>query len=76
MGYLYGIGYPARSSMQGMTKAEKAKMQEQERKWRADADLDTLIRAEEIRKDPERMKAVKELHKELSTSLARIAEAK
>jgi hypothetical protein len=62
--------------MKGMSKTEKAEYEKQQKKWRADADLDTLIRAEEIRKDPERLAEVKKLKKELSESLARIEGAK
>ncbi len=44
----------------GMTKAEKAEAEARERKWRAEADMRTLIDAERIKKDPDRMKGVKE----------------
>jgi hypothetical protein len=75
MSYIYprDIGYPCTEvGMKGMSKAEKAEHEKQMKKYRADADLDTLIRAEEIRKDPERLKEVKKLKAELSESLARI----
>lgn len=38
--------------------AEKIKMSEDEKKWRADSDLSTLVEAAKIRKDTARMKAV------------------
>lgn len=44
----------------GISKAELKKMQAQENEWRARADLDTLIAAAKIRKDPERFKLAME----------------
>ena len=36
-------------------------MRKQEEQWRTESDLEALIRAEEIRKDPQRMKKVRAL---------------
>lgn len=39
-------------------------MRKQEEQWRTESDLDALIRAEEIRKDPKRLAKVRKLAKE------------
>lgn len=49
-----------------MSKSEMAK---REKEWRAESDLNTLVEAEKIRKDPARIKAVKARKKELEKSL-------
>lgn len=36
-------------------------MRKQEEQWRTESDLECLIRAEEVRKDPERMRKVRAL---------------
>jgi len=41
-------------------------------KWKVEADLETLIRAAEIRKDPKRMAAVKTCAKDKKAALAAI----
>ena len=40
-----------------MAKAQISKMDEEERKWRAEDDARTLIRAEEVKADKGRLKA-------------------
>jgi hypothetical protein len=47
---------------------------ENEKKWRADADLRTLIEAEKIKADPERLKPAMALQKEMKESLEAIAQ--
>jgi hypothetical protein len=37
---------------------------EQEKRWRAESDMDTLIRAQEIRADPKRLKAAQDIARE------------
>jgi len=54
------------------TKKEIAEQKKMEKKWRADSDLDTLIRAEEIKKDPERLKEAMKLHGEMTDTLNKI----
>lgn len=44
-------------------------MSKDEKEWRARQDLDTLIEAEKIKKDPARLKAVMARKKELLKSL-------
>ena len=39
-------------------------MRKQEEQWRIESDLEALIRAEEIRKDPKRLAKVRKLAKE------------
>lgn len=46
------------------TSSESLSMAARERKWRTEADLDTLMRAEEIESDPQRLAAAKKLAKE------------
>jgi len=46
---------------------------ERERRWRAEGDMDTLMRAEEIRKDPKRLQAAATLAKEKVVELATVA---
>ena len=45
-------------------------------KWRAEMDLDTLMRASEIRKDPKRMAACKKIAAERMKALGNIHPAK
>lgn len=45
------------------------KMDAQEKKWRTEEDLRTLANAEEIKRDPERMKACKLMAKQRMTDL-------
>lgn len=45
-------------------KAMQAQMAEQEKRWRTEADLNTLIEAERLKTDSERMGNVKALIKE------------
>lgn len=42
-------------------------------KWRAESDLRTLIEAEQIEKDPKRIKAARELAKEKMLEVAAVA---
>jgi hypothetical protein len=39
-------------------------MRAQEKKWRTESDLDSLVRAEEVKKDKERLAAARALAKE------------
>lgn len=43
-----------------------------EKKWRAEADLRTLVDAEKIKADPERMKAAMKCHAEMKKNLSAI----
>ncbi len=52
--------------------ATKADMKKQEKEWRAEADLNTLIEAEKIRKDPERKKAAMEKRKAMMANLEKL----
>lgn len=45
----------------------------EDKKWQTEDDLRTLARAEEIKKDPKRMAAVKDLAKEKMAEMAKIA---
>jgi hypothetical protein len=47
-----------------MSKSEVASMAKQEAQWRAESDADTLIRAAEIKNDPDRLKAAKKILQE------------
>lgn len=47
-----------------MAKAQISKMDEEERKWRAEDDARTLIRAEEVKADKGRLKAALKILKE------------
>jgi hypothetical protein len=53
----------------GMTAAEKKKAAEREAEWQAERDLDTLIDAEKIKKDPKRMDGVMKRKKALMAAL-------
>ncbi len=46
-----------------------------EKKWRVESDLRTLVEADEIRKDPKRLAAAKALAKEKTTELQKISAA-
>lgn len=50
-------------------RALMGKMDAQEKKWRTEEDLRTLANAEEIKRDPERMKACKLMAKQRMTDL-------
>jgi hypothetical protein len=39
-------------------------MRKQEERWRAESDMEALMRADEIRKDPKRLRAAQALAKE------------
>lgn len=51
------------------------KMSAQEKKWRTEDDLRILAQAEEIQKDPERMKACRALAKQRMTEMEKLAGA-
>lgn len=57
-----------------MAKALKS-YAEQEVEWKAESDLRTLCDAREIRKDPKRMKAVKEMAKKKLEGMASVMSA-
>lgn len=57
-------------------KAARAKMAEQEKKWETEEDLRTLRRAEEILKDPDRMKRVQAMVKKEVEALNKVGNAK
>lgn len=48
-------------------------MRKQEDSWRTERDLDTLMEAEKIEKDPKRLAAARKLAKERLMSLAGVA---
>lgn len=50
----------------------KAEMVKQEKQWKAESDLRTLIDAEKIKKDKDRYAAAMKLHKEQTAALAAI----
>ncbi len=50
----------------------KAAMDKQEKQWRADSDLRTLIEAEKIKKDKARYAAAMKMHNEQLTALKAI----
>lgn len=54
------------------TVQEDAKYKERERKYRAEDDIRTMKQAEEIRKDKERMKAMKQVAREQVKDLKKI----
>jgi hypothetical protein len=56
----------------GISKVELKKMQAQENEWRAREDLNTLIAAAKIRKDPERFKLAMEKKKAMLAELEAI----
>lgn len=49
-------------------------MRKQEEQWRTESDLDALIRAEEIRKDPKRLARVRKLAKEKLKNTAAVVQ--
>lgn len=51
------------------------KMSAQEKKWRTEDDLRILAQAEEIQKDPERMKACRALAKQRMAEMEKLAGA-
>ncbi|WP_431484198.1 hypothetical protein [Pseudomonas solani] len=53
--------------------AGKAPQVDESDKWRIEEDLRTLVRAEEIRKDPKRMAAVRRMAGEKLTELKQIS---
>lgn len=50
----------------------KSEMAKQEKEWRADADLRTLIEAEKIKKDKARLAAAMAVKKKMMTDLEKI----
>lgn len=54
----------------------KAAMAKQEKEWRADSDLRTLIEAEKIKKDKPRYNAAMKIHKDMMAALEKIEEDK
>ena len=50
-------------------------MRKDEERWRAESDMETLIRAEEIRKDPKRLKAAQEIARERVQQAAAVTAA-
>lgn len=57
-----------------MNKAMPMVGQAEERDWKAESDLRTMIEAEKVRRDPERMKAAMEKRKELIEAASAIKE--
>jgi hypothetical protein len=49
-------GAPAAPQLPGISAAERRKLAQEEARWRAESDLRTLRQAEEIRRDPGRLK--------------------
>ena len=47
---------PAAPQLPGISAAERRKLAQEEARWRAESDLRTLRQAEEIRRDPGRLK--------------------
>jgi hypothetical protein len=47
---------PAAPQLPGISAAERKKLAQEEARWRAESDLRTLRQAEEIRRDPSRLK--------------------
>lgn len=58
------------------TTMNKAEMDKQEKEWRADSDLRTLIEAEKIKKDKARYAAAMKMHKEQLAALQNLEKAK
>lgn len=56
--------------------ASNSKMDAEEKKWRADSDLRTLIEAEKIKGDKARYGEAMKLQKEMKQNLEAIAEGK
>lgn len=52
-----------------------AAYRKREERWRAEADLDTLLSAARIRKDPKRLKAAINIAKERKGELASVSES-
>lgn len=50
----------------------KSEMDKEEKRWRAESDLRTLIEAEEIRADKPRLKAAMNIRKEKMASMKKI----
>lgn len=48
-------------------------MRKEEARWRAERDLDTLLEAEKVEKDPKRLAAAKKLAQERMMAVAGIA---
>jgi len=51
-----GTAAPAAPPLPGISAAERRKLAQEEARWRAESDLRTLRQAEEIRRDPGRLK--------------------
>lgn len=54
----------------------KAAMAKEEKQWKADSDLRTLIDAEKIKKDKARYSAAMKMHKDMMAALRGIEEDK
>jgi len=52
----------------------KPAMAKQEKEWRADSDLRTLIEAEKIKKDKPRYTAAMKVHKDMMAAMEKIEE--
>lgn len=55
-----------------MTAKEKKEYEDQEKKWRAESDLRSLIEAEKIKADPERLKMAMKMKREQMDALKNI----
>lgn len=59
-----------------MSAADRKKHEEQEKEWQAERDLNTLIDAEKIKKDPERMAAAVKRKKAMIAAMKNAGEDK
>lgn len=55
-----------------MSAKEKKEYEDQEKKWRAESDLRTLVDAEKIKSDPDRLKAAMKMKREQMDALKNI----
>lgn len=55
-----------------MNAKEKKEYEDQEKKWRAESDLRTLVDAEKIKADPDRLKAAMKCKREQMDALKNI----
>lgn len=55
-----------------MSAKEKKEYEEQEKKWRAESDLRTLVDAEKIKSDPDRLKSAMKMKREQMDALKNI----
>ena len=60
------------SSGSKMTAKEKKEYEDQEKKWRAESDLRSLIEAEKVKADPERLKMAMKMKREQMDALKNI----